>query len=616
MSRTLKLICLIWPDADTEAIDEVEINGSENLINLRQMIKRVYDPRLRDVDASDLELWKCSIPLEGLDEKLPPIDYGATNSNTHDKLGIQRLDDYFVRLSSIFVDDPTEHHVHILVRLPHDEGEAEEKQEPRDKLTELVETTHKRYKGTIEKHLNAPVAKSRGYTNVQSRDFHDGRYLVDAPAETRAPPIQLFHEVFARFLDDLEDKNLEVPTELVRATCIFMGKASGIYKNEDARRAAIRLNLLNLLSVAIGELGNLDWTAGDILVIARSSETGDVAATCIIPGENELISDGGSDPSARAGSSYGRFWTQPNHTRIRENSCCPTFLVAIAGGSMSILGAVWTDKIIVQHLTDYISLAHDAIFNNNAVYRTAHILHALVRSIHRLDAFYHSLKTRPQSHAQPTNTIHKTLGPRYFPSVNAYRGPDGEIVNFTFVVPLEPDPTCTTFLAKTEGPTSEHEHVVVKFVHRYNKPAHELLASHGMAPALRYCDKIGIREGDPSYGDLLMIVMDFVDGEMADKFKAQALPATFREQIRNAVTLLHRADFVFGDLRAPNVMITKDGRVLLIDFDMVGVHGVSRYPIMMSPSIQWPPGVGAGLGVMMKEHDEEMLSRLVPGMGF
>jgi len=231
-------------------------------------------------------------------------------------------------------------------------------------------------------------------------------------------------------------------------------------------------------------------------------------------------------------------------------------------------------------------------------------LYALARSLRRLDAFYKSLKIQSQP------PIPKKLEPRYFPSINAYRGPDDAIINFTFIIPLELDPVCTTFLAKTEGPVSEP--IVVKFVHRYNKEAHELLAENGMAPKLRYCDGIGIRNGDPSYGDLRMVVMDFVDGETVEK--AETLPPTLGQQIRDILTLLHLADYVFGDLRGPNVMITKNNEVLFIDFDMVGKHGTSTYPIMMSPSIQWPDGVADGLGVMMKEHDFEMLERLIPGM--
>jgi len=233
-------------------------------------------------------------------------------------------------------------------------------------------------------------------------------------------------------------------------------------------------------------------------------------------------------------------------------------------------------------------------------------LYALARSLRRLDAFYKSLKIQSQP------PIPEKLEPRYFPPINAYRGPDDTIINFTFIIPLEMDPVCTTFLAKTDGPTSES--IVVKFVHGYNKEAHELLAAMGMAPKLRYCNKVGVRDGDPSYGHLRMIVMDFVDGETVEK--AKTLPPTFGQQIRDILILLHQNDYVFGDLRGPNVMITKNNEVMFIDFDMVGKHRESTYPIMMSPSIQWPDGVADGLGVMMKEHDLEMLKRLVPGMSF
>jgi RIO-like serine/threonine protein kinase len=130
-----------------------------------------------------------------------------------------------------------------------------------------------------------------------------------------------------------------------------------------------------------------------------------------------------------------------------------------------------------------------------------------------------------------------------------------------------------------------------------------------MAPKLRYFNEVGVCDGDPSYGHLRMVVMDFVDGETVTK--PETLPSTFPQQVRNILTLLHENDYVFGDLRGPNVMITKNDNVMFIDFDMVGKHGESTYPIMMSPWIQWADGV-VGLGVMMKEHDLEMLTRLVP----
>jgi RIO-like serine/threonine protein kinase len=111
-----------------------------------------------------------------------------------------------------------------------------------------------------------------------------------------------------------------------------------------------------------------------------------------------------------------------------------------------------------------------------------------------------------------------------------------------------------------------------------------------------------------------MVVMDYVDGITVDR--APSLPSSFHEQVQAILTFLHQHDFVFGDIRGPNLMLTKDAKVVLIDCDWIGKHGVSQYPIMMSQSIKWPEGVKDGLGVMKKEHDLEMLGQLLPGRVF
>jgi len=45
---------------------------------------------------------------------------------------------------------------------------------------------------------------------------------------------------------------------------------------------------------------------------------------------------------------------------VRNNTCCPTFLFANAGPWFAILGAVFTNKVIAQRLTDYIWVGMDA----------------------------------------------------------------------------------------------------------------------------------------------------------------------------------------------------------------------------------------------------------------
>jgi hypothetical protein len=141
--------------------------------------------------------------------------------------------------------------------------------------------------------------------------IYDGRYVATIQAETRAPPIQVYHQDFGHFLDDLTDKDLEVPTEVVRATSSFMGKASGIYKNEEMRRSAIRPKLLDVISVGMEKIVNLDSTSADGMVVTQALMIGEVAAIGIEEDKNEF-GDGGSDPSTQAGLSYGRFWAQSN----------------------------------------------------------------------------------------------------------------------------------------------------------------------------------------------------------------------------------------------------------------------------------------------------------------
>jgi hypothetical protein len=57
--------------------------------------------------------------------------------------------------------------------------------------------------------------------------------------------------------------------------------------------------------------------------------------------------------------------------------------------------------------------------------------------------------------------------------------------------------------------------------------------------------------------------------------------------------------------------IPRNNKVKFVDFDWAGKSGVSRYPLLLSQQIQWSDGVRDGLTVMEKQHDIDMLTRLV-----
>ena len=176
--------------------------------------------------------------------------------------------------------------------------------------------------------------------------------------------------------------------------------------------------------------------------------------------------------------------------------------------------------------------------------------------------------------------------------------------------PLERDATCVTFLAKTFEASPKS--IVVKFVERYGVAAHKLLEKTDAAPQLLYYGNIGVSDDDPTYGHLRMVVMEYLDGMTANHAqKLDQLPPTFLEDVQKILSQLHDNDLVFGDLRGANIMITRNNKVKFVDFDWAGKEGVACYPLLLSQQIRWPEGVGEGLAVMKKQHDLDMLKRLV-----
>lgn len=281
------------------------------------------------------------------------------------------------------------------------------------------------------------------------------------------------------------------------------------------------------------------------------------------------------------------------------------FLLATGGPWFTIMGAVFTDKVVVQRLTDFVWAGASSALNEPQCHRIAHVLYSLRQNIVKLQDYYLGIK------------VERTDGPvlsRFFPSINAYHDESTKkVTNFTYVQPLEKDATCVTFLAQTdeEPPKS----IVVKFVERYGDAAHRLLEAQDMAPQLLYYGKVGVNQGDPTYGHLRMVVMEYINGRtVREAYKSNELPPTLIEQVKKPLDHLHENGLVFGDLRDANIMITKHGDVKLIDFDWAGEEQQSRYPLFLSNEIKWADGAGPGR-MIEKKHDIEMLRKLMEVYG-
>ena len=259
-----------------------------------------------------------------------------------------------------------------------------------------------------------------------------------------------------------------------------------------------------------------------------------------------------------------------------------------------MLGAVFTDRPIVQPLTQLVWLGR--MHERKPQYQgVARLFAALSMGIAELEAFYTGVDFNVPSEA------------RFYPHITSFVDPSTKAeVKFRYEGHV--DPSCrgtkAVFLAETE----KGRKIIVKFTEVYNDEAHTLLATQGLAPQLLSCDRSTLT-------GFVMIVMDYIDGKQlrhwypqGRKISTQAL-----EQVKSAMNLLHANEFVFGDLRWPNILVTSikgEDRIQLVDFDWCGKVGVTEYPADINlVDIEWPKDVVPG-GLMRFEHDEEMLSRL------
>ena len=255
-----------------------------------------------------------------------------------------------------------------------------------------------------------------------------------------------------------------------------------------------------------------------------------------------------------------------------------------------------TEYATFQRLTDYIWLGSNSVSDESHYYRVARIMYALMRGMDRLRSYY-------ELHASWNRRDKAKLS--FEPSIDAYLDQSGQLVKFKYISKMEASPACITFLAETLA--EEPRQIVVKFVERYCPDAHTLLAAANMAPALYYYGKVGVQDDDPSYSGFKMVITEYIEPSVAYD---QALSNSIVDRTKYALQILHDNGYVYGDLRRSNILVTKEEQVKLVNFEMTGLDGKDRYPLGISPLVEWPDGV-EGLSVMKIEHDVDMLNKML-----
>ncbi|KZS99426.1 uncharacterized protein LAESUDRAFT_765544 [Laetiporus sulphureus 93-53] len=328
-----------------------------------------------------------------------------------------------------------------------------------------------------------------------------------------------------------------------------------------------------------------------------------MAALGIIEEKTELGKSGNAIVQAQF--YYRVYWGKRQF--LLDRSFSPTFLISFVGPYMSISGAIWMSDIIVQPLLKgFCWLAPPPLISDFDIEPITRIFAALREALRSLRERYRQ-------------TTILDFENRFYPLATSFTYCDKKF-SFTYKSYLKsPAASCLVFLAtldhtdlifdeENQAPATDTR-IVVKFVERYGRNAHDLLAKEGLAPKLYYYGDIWQDNpiANTGCGPRKMVVMEYITGRIA----THADCATHQKTLVRAVELLHKEELVHGDLRLPNIIVTDNSHTPLkiLDFDWAGKEGEVKYPMRLSTNIGWPDSV-VDLTLIKTEHDNYMFEQL------
>ncbi|CUA71256.1 hypothetical protein RSOLAG22IIIB_09424 [Rhizoctonia solani] len=585
---TIRLNCIISGD-DAENTFVVTLPSDSTVTDLVVSIGDTHK-RFTGEDLTGIRLIQCSLTKDQL-SKLESL----TNEPPLSRMGY--IEDYWPDFSTI-----DRKMVHVLVyaanrsRVVPETPQISPDAGITDTISQLTLAQEKTQR-KIQDGLSASTAAlPRIFMAEQKRDdtpIYNGR-----PWDRTGKPIEIYHSAFRVFLDNLNQEDIASELDYT-STENLLWDSQAIYKDKGKRGIAITTQLSTLLRRDIS-YERVSGCQADGVIKWRALNNGLQAYYSILDIKNE-IGDATCDPSIQGAQSYAKYWSQDEVNPIRKLSCCPSFILAIAGPWICILGGIYLTEIVVQPLTEMLWMANHPHKESRLRY-LSRVFAALRDGIDHLDAYYRSLV----SNISPATPLREDLA-RFYPDICQYQA-NGHETKIIYV----DDINRLVFKAQTE----DGRYVVVKFVERYNAPAHELLALHGLAPKLLF------DSADRLYGGYRMVVMELIDGKpLSEHAEITVGPQAATEMLRRvcpsveqALKLLHGDNFAFGDLRPPNIMVVEENgetKAKLVDFDWCVVAGEGRYPVNLSEQIMWPEGVARG-GFIQKEHDNAMFDSIFP----
>ncbi|KAI6098167.1 hypothetical protein F5141DRAFT_1066987 [Pisolithus sp. B1] len=269
-----------------DRIFTVKIESFETVGILREVIK---DEQQFACLANELVLYRTSLPNDGeLKNKLQVLDLDEP---------LQPLS----ILAQVFTNLPVPGHLHIVIQMPPEAHALV----PDKARTDGEEDDILMWMNEMMRHTfgmcsppPSPMVKSDDYITNQMGDQRilDCRYVTQS-YDMVAPPIQLFNPAFAYFT-----------SKKIVAHLIISAR-------------------------------NIDRIAPDGVTDGHTR-----SVSLVIYEEKKEFGGGGLDPSIQGSLSYQHVFCKQNIRDLGLATCCPAFIIALAGPWLSILGGITTTR--------------------------------------------------------------------------------------------------------------------------------------------------------------------------------------------------------------------------------------------------------------------------------
>jgi hypothetical protein len=469
-----------------------------------------------------------------------------------------------------------------------------------DDLRELRHSFLRRFPNKAPSELAQPSEIKTFQTSTSRKGFCCNR----PPSAAGIVPITLLHPVFNEFRADCESYD---PTKEENKLALELSIAmSGFFENEKARQKKF-----------IEILGSHDFhiTAAEITGTKYRTD-GDMRCNgfpYFIAELKDEVGAKGAEPVFQSATYYTSHLRQQK--RLNQHSpfpCLVLYLIGevvcilfqsiqlniIPGATLGFVGLAFTDRTNIQVLEQPIRLDYhytDLKLREMA----ARYFGALRKATDRLKGYY-------EYELPELEALGSAIGPDpRLPCYSLYRDLK-DSVEHSITYSCQPMHDKLIFFGESGG-----TEVCVKFVTRYSREVHAYCGSMRIAPTLRGFQVLP--------GGWFMVVMDRIDTTFSPSHTSESsLTVELYKSVLEAMTHLHQAGYVHGDLRDTNLMVRKDGQpgFMLVDFDWAGATGEVRYPMNVNtdPTLGRPAGAYDG-EVIKAEHDIHMLRNIFMRLG-